>query len=280
MIRDKFRAVKLAILMLTVVLSGCSGFSGFGYQEGPRVHEDRQQARMIYQQGMDATQGRGQAQDYQLGVQLFKESAKYGSVDGAYMVGMSYVTGRGVATDYNEAADWLDLAARKDHPAALYQLSVLYLNGKGVPKNSVWAAFLLNRAGDLGHRQSSYDLGVAYAKGLGVKPQPGAAWYWFSVARKKGISEAIPLQTRMLRRSSDEQRRLAMNQMRYRGAKVDRPTAQFIQQRLNTIGYKAGIEDGIWGARTEQAFLRFTRQELLLNELELDWRALKMIRDY
>ena len=258
-------------------LVGCGEFSGFSR---PAVTENPQLARATFSQAMAVTQGVGQEQNYQRGVELFKESARYGSTDGAYMAGMSYLAGRGVEQNNSEAAYWLDLAAAKDHPEALYQLSVLYLNGSGVKSNAQWYAFLVNRAADLGHPQAAFDTAVGYVKGFGVSVSPASAWYWFSVARVKGLPKADRLQARMLLLTNQRQRDQAVRQMRYKGGKLDRSTSQFIQQRLTDLGYQPGGVDGIWGAKSAQAFQRFTQQELLLSDMKLNWNNLKLIRDY
>ncbi|MBN0989497.1 tetratricopeptide repeat protein [Amphritea pacifica] len=265
----------LAVLVVAMLLPGCATFTDLA-----GVKDNPQAAKQTFSQGLDVTQGRGTEQDYRQGVTLFREAAMNGSAEGAYMAGMSYLTGRGVETSFTEAAHWLDLAARKDHPGALYQLGVLYMNGRGVDKNRLWAGFLLSRAADLGHQQAIFDLGVVYARGLGLPQSPAAAWYWFSQAEKRGVPLATELKNRMYSLSSPSSRQYMTRIMAYNGGRVDRSTTLFLQLRLQQLGYDSGTPDGIWGVKTSYAYRRFSRQELLLSDLEINWQNLQLIRDF
>lgn len=272
--------VLLVTAVVVILLSGCGSFPGLGAGSAPPVQNNPEVAKQQYAQGLDVTQGRGTAQDYQQGVELFKDAALNGSAEGAYMAGMSYLTGRGVNTSLSDAAYWLDLAARKDHPGALYQLAVLYMNGRGVKKNRLWAGFLLSRAADLGHKQAIFDLGVVYARGLGLPQDPAAAWYWFVQAEKRGLPLATELKIRMYSLTNNASRTSARRTMAYHSGRIDRSITLFIQLRLNELGYTSGYADGIWGVKTDNAYRRFIRQKLLLSDLELNWQNLQLIRDF
>ncbi|WP_299205466.1 tetratricopeptide repeat protein [uncultured Amphritea sp.] len=273
------RSLLLVIAVVVALLSGCSSFPDFGADLATRVQNNPDMAKQQFSQGLDVTQGRGTTQDYQQGVELFKDAALNGSSEGAYMAGMSYLTGRGVNTRFSDAANWLDLAARKDHPGALYQLAVLYMNGRGVNKNRLWAGYLLSRAADLGHKQAIFDLGVVYARGLGLPQSPAAAWYWFTQAEKRGVPLATELKGRMYALSNAASRQYASRTLAYHAGRIDRSTTLFIQLRLDELGYPSGLADGIWGLKTDHAYRRFIRQELQLSDLELDWQNLQLIRD-
>ncbi len=272
--------VLLVTAVVVTLLSGCGSFPGFGAGSPPLVQNNPEVAKQQFTQGLDVTQGRGVTQDYQHGVELFKDAALNGSAEGAYMAGMSYLSGRGVNTSLTDAAYWLDLAARKGHPSALYQLGVLYMNGRGVKKNRLWAGFLLSRAADLGHKQAIFDLGVVYARGLGLPQDPAAAWYWFAQAEKRGVALATELKMRMYSLSNKASRQSASRLMAYHSGRVDRSTTLFIQLRLDELGYPSGHADGIWGLKTDHAYHLFTRQRLLLSDLELNWQNLQLIRDF
>ncbi|MEH6576814.1 MAG: tetratricopeptide repeat protein [Amphritea sp.] len=256
---------------------GCAELSSRGLIA---TEDNPAKASNLYQQGMAYTQGVEVEQSYAKGVSLFKQSTHYGSADGAYMVGMSYLTGRGVQQQYSEAARWLELAAKKEHMRAQYQLSRLYMNGRGVEEDKVWAAFLANKAADRGHPKAAFDVGVGYAKGLGVPADNAAAWYWFNQAARYRVEHADALRKKMRSRTSPQQRTAVISRMQPRtGARVDRATAQYIQQQLKQLGYLKGTVDGLWGRQSQAAFSRYTQQELLLTNLEINWNTLQLLRD-
>ncbi|UTW04366.1 SEL1-like repeat protein [Amphritea atlantica] len=270
----------VALTLYAALLSGCNGFPGSAMSSGDRVKDNPEVAKQQFGQGLAVTQGRGASQDYQQGVRLFEQSALNGSPEGAYLAGMSYLTGRGVSISFSDAAYWLDIAASKDHPGALYQLAVLYMNGKGVKKHRLWAGFLLSRAADLGHTQAMFDLGVVYARGLGLPQSPAAAWYWFAQAEKSGVPLSTELKNRMYSLSTPAARKYARRIMSYRSGRIDRSITLFLQLRLNQLGYASGPADGIWGGKTDHAYRHFTRQALLLSNLEISWQNLQLIRDF
>lgn len=271
----RLKLVAFSSIFHLAVLSGCAELSSSGWIP---TDDNPQLALAEYQKGMEYTQGQGVPQDYARGVAEFKRAAYHGSGNGAYMAGMSYLTGRGVEHSYSSAAQWLDQAARQGHGRAQYHLSRLYLNGNGVAQDPVWAMFLSGIAAAQGHPKAAFTLGVGYAKGLGLPASNAAAWYWYSQAEKNNIEYATTLRRKMEELTTPAQRQRISQRMRLR-QQPDRATAQFIQQQLQRMGYLKGSIDGIWGRQSRAAYSRYTRQELLLSDVVIDWSTLQLLRD-
>ncbi|WP_432473156.1 hypothetical protein [Amphritea sp. HPY] len=271
----RLKVVAFSSVFHLAVLSGCAELSSSGWIA---TDDNPQLAQAEYRRGMEYTQGQGVEQDYARGVAEFKRAAYHGSANGAYMTGMSYLTGRGVGHSFSNAAQWLDQAAKQGHSRAQYQLSRLYLGGNGVDRDPIWAMFLAGKAAAQNHPKAAFELAVGYAKGLGLPESDAAAWYWFSQAEKFQIEHSEQLRRKMQRLTTPAQRQ-QISQRMLRRQKPDRATAQYIQQQLKRIGYLQGSVDGIWGQQSRVAFNRYTRQELLLSDVAIDWNTLQLLRD-
>ena len=264
------------VLCVSLWLAGCGPLSQLNsapQASDPKLAQEQYRQAMAYAQGVEVPQ------DYSRSLSHFLQSARYGSHNGAYMAGMSYLTGRGTEQNLTEAARWLDQAARGGHVRAQYQLSVLYLNGAGVEQDKVWAMFLASLAAHKGHQQAAFDVGVGYARGMGLPNRPAAAWYWFSQAEFAGIENASKLRRKMQTQSTQAQRDLISKRMRLNDSRYpDRATAQYMQQQLKRMGYLKGVVDGVWGKQSAAAYEQYTRKELLLTDVAIDWSILELMR--
>lgn len=138
--------------------------------------------------------------------------------------------------------------------------------------------FLSGMAAAQGHPKAAFALGVGYAKGLGLPASNAAAWYWFSRAEKYNIEHAARLRRKMQKLTTSAQRQRTSKRMKLR-QQPDRATAQFIQQQLQRMGYLKGSIDGVWGRQSRVAYSRYTRQELLLSDVVINWSTLQLLRD-
>ena len=109
-----------------------------------------------------ASVGNGYAQDYQKGVEAYKNGdyatalrewrplAEQGDAGAQTNLGVMYGNGEGVTQDYKEAVKWYRKAAEQGHAMAQYNLGVMYDNGEGVIEDDVYAHMWWNIAASNG----------------------------------------------------------------------------------------------------------------------------------
>lgn len=264
------------VLCATLWLACCGPISTLN---STAEQKDPEQAQVYYRQGMAHIQGVTVPQDYSRALDFFIRSARLGSHNAAYMAAMAYVTGRGTDQDFAAAARWLETAAREGHVKSQYQLSILYLNGRGVEQDRIWAMYLASLAAHKEHKQAAFNVGVGYASGLGLPENSAAAWYWLVRAERAGIENAAALRQKMQQRSTSGQRQRMTDTIRISNSRnPDRATAIYLQQQLKRMGYLKGAIDGVWGKQSQAAYQAFTRDELLLSDVAIDWSILELMR--
>ena len=110
-----------------------------------------------------ASVGNGYAQDYQKGVEAYKNGdyatalrewrplAEQGDAGAQTNLGVMYGNGEGVTQDYKEAVKWYRKAAEQGYAMAQNNLGLMYYNGDGVLEDDVYAHMWLNIAASNGH---------------------------------------------------------------------------------------------------------------------------------
>lgn len=243
-------------LMLTAALA-LSGCAAMPLPVGS-LPDDPERAAQQYRLGLDFTQGVGVKQDYARGLGHFKQAARLGSDEAAYMAGMAYMTGRGTGRDFGAAARWLEPAAEAGHPNAAYQLGRLHINGLGIPEDEAWGAYWLGRAAAAGHGEAMLRLAICYHAGMGLPKDPGMAWYWADQAAQTGTDKAVEARSRLRAATDAAQRTQAAARARRAAASgVDLATATYMQRQLQRLGYAPGVIDGLWGPRSAAALDAF-----------------------
>jgi hypothetical protein len=125
-------------------------------------------AAAMYNLGVMAFTGRGEARDQAAAARWFAKAAQAGHTGGMINYGLSLLNGYGVAKNGSEGVKWLRKAADAGLPSAMGLVGQLYLQGAGVPHDPKQAAGWLQRAADAGDGPSMVDLADLYDQGLGV----------------------------------------------------------------------------------------------------------------
>ncbi len=262
------------VLVLGCVLAGCQPMAPKTVLINP--HPAR--ADRHFSEGLAWTTGKGRALDYAKGVTQFERAARYGSVDGMYMLGMAFYVGRGITQDYAEAARWLEQAAERGHARAQHQLGVAFIDGQGVARDRAWGAHWVGQAASSGLASAQYTVGVLWSQGIGVPQDAVQGAAWLERARRQGSRTAAEVLRVVRPRLRAEQwrraRRLADGALEAPG----RSRTRFVQVRLGELGYPAGVADGLWGRTSRAALQAFQRDQELAASGRLDSATLQRLR--
>ena len=110
-----------------------------------------------------ASVGNGYAQDYQKGVEAYKNGdyatalrewrplAEQGDAGAQTNLGVMYGNGEGVTQDYKEAVKWYRKSAEQGNADAQTNLGVMYDKGRGVLQDNVYAHMWWNIAASSGN---------------------------------------------------------------------------------------------------------------------------------
>lgn len=192
-----------------------------------------------------------------------------------------------------EARRMFQKDAQAGYPVAQFQLAVMLSNGEGGPANNNGALRWLGEAASAGHRRAQYELGMAL---IGSQPAMAASWllkaaragstpamvslarlnaqggknvqqnfnqafYWSHLAIRNGNTEAVKMLQRIRAASANAQR--ANAQAAKTNAAAKKVDLKKIQEHLNTLGYKAGVPDGVMGGNTRRAISQFEKDNSL-----------------
>ncbi|GHU05178.1 hypothetical protein FACS1894205_4700 [Alphaproteobacteria bacterium] len=170
-------------------------------------------------------QGTGIAINYTKALEWYEKAAKAGQAEGYHNVGVCYEIGMGVTANAEKALQNFQKAAEMGLTVSMYKLSSLFISGKGAPKDAAEGVAYLEKAADAGLAVAGNDLGAIiltgllgqkkdekralslftraaeagnidavrniaamYKDGVGAKADPGAAYTWYSIARRGGYT--------------------------------------------------------------------------------------------
>ncbi|MEC9368319.1 MAG: SEL1-like repeat protein, partial [Pseudomonadota bacterium] len=237
-----------------------------------------------YEVGVRYSKGSGVAVDMERASQWLARSAAQGLAPAQFRLASLYERGQGVEADRGKARAWYERAAEQGHVKAMHNLGVMLSSGESSNADYTNAAAWFQRAAQLGLADSQFNLGILYETGLGVEKNPAEAYRWFSTAAARGDREAqkrreqirTQLSSKMLQQLDQflaqwrpDQPVAAANDVRppeggWSAAAAGQDTSgaaddlvAVAQKLLNTLGYDAGIADGVLGPQTVSAIKRF-----------------------
>ncbi|MEL6829144.1 MAG: peptidoglycan-binding protein [Pseudomonadota bacterium] len=244
-----------------------------------------------YQQGARLLQ----AGDISAGVALIQQAAGNGLAVAEYRLAKLHEEGLGVPRDLGEARVWTERAAEGGNADAMHDLAVFYAEGEAGLQSYAAAAKWFRNAADFGLVDSQYNLALLYENGLGISPSDEEAVFWYEVAARNGDGSA-PGEVRRISASLDPGT-VADVQARAEVWRSAEPVgaengvfgeqvweasqkAQLlaVQTGLNTLGYEAGVPDGIFGAGTRQAIRAFQADEGLTPDGRLSNATISAMR--
>jgi uncharacterized protein len=215
---------------------------GVLYDDGHGVAKDQRIAVTWYQKA--AEKGNPQAQlnlgvhyelaqgvelDYAVALSWYRKAAEQGYAPAQVALGNMYYRGRGVPQDKKEANAWFQRAAEQGNASAQQNLANALYFGDGAEINYGEAFKLYQQAAAQGFGDSQYNLGVMYEKGQGVAKDPAKAYFWWLLASKRELPDAVRNRDRIEKSLTPAQRAEAQT-----AAKQWQPSAQVNRSKLPT----------------------------------------------
>ena len=218
-----------------------------------------------FEAGLAYRDGHGTAKDLEASARWINRAADRGEPRAQYLVGLAYYSGTGVARDYAHAVRFLTAAATQGHAEAQLLLGRAFANGRGVAKNRAWAARWYGKAAAQGLREAQFTYGVVRASGLGLPKNRRRGYAWLLLAARAGHPKAGEVAAALEKKLTPEQ--LAKATARADKFEpvadppfADPPTAMYLQQALNGLGFEAGPVDGILGKRSRAAISSYQKR--------------------
>lgn len=266
-----------ALMVLLILLWGCTSPGGVSDTEQFRLIRERADAgdpESQYRLGLEYTVTSRWAWDHARGYRWFAAAAQRGHADAQYMAGMGKLLGRGTSYDEEGAVEMFRRSARQGQERAQYQLGLAYLDGRSVVKDRPWGRQWLEQAAWNGHKEAQFMLGALFAQGVGGQESLAEAWRWLEKARLSNQAQSVvaleKLQERMSQSELDAAKSLLVQKARIdKDGLYANPRLRYVQTMLNRTGYRAGLEDGLPGPRTEAAIASFLRAKELPRETHL-----------
>lgn len=146
------------------------------------------------------------------GIRYLELAASMDHPEACCDLGLVYLFGLNGQGDTLKAHDLLLKAAQKDVVEAQCYLSKLYFEGvqensKVLIKKDLKKAFKwTQKASSRGDSLSQFNLGFMYEKGMGVKISHGRACYWYGLAARKELPEAITNLANLYQRGGDKRK--------------------------------------------------------------------------
>ena len=214
------------------------------------------------------------AGDFAGGAEMMRKAAQKGLPVAQYALAKLHEKGTGVPKDLALAREWTEKAANGGNVKAMHDLAVFMAEGDGGEQTYAGAVEWFRKGAEYGVVDSQYNLGVLYEQGLGISPNLTESLFWFNVAAKNGDGGAPAKVTELTGRVSSEAAALARSRAENwapansNGIANGRFGAQpwnvgnplqvaAVQKALNSIGYDAGVPDGIMGATTALAIREY-----------------------
>lgn len=258
--------------------------------------------RALYEIASRYQNGRGVEADIGEAAVWFERAAERGLAPAQYQIGNIYEKGLGVERDIDAAMIWYESAASQGNASAMHNLAVLHAMGASGRTDNRQAARWFHEAADLGVTDSQFNLGILAARGVGVEQDLVEAYKWFDIVARGGDSDAADKRDEVGDVLGDDGRERARQtaalwQAREPAADanhVDMPgewtedvmqtasvdvesTVRSVQTLLNELGYEAGPEDGMFGARTATAIAAFQGDNDLEPSGEIDGELVRAL---
>lgn len=128
---------------------------------------------------------------YRMALAINEENARRGDVNGFAFAGYQYRYGLGCVSDYDRAAGLLQRAADMGHGPSARSLAELYLNGLKPKPDPVTAARLVRQAAMTGDPEAVERVGDNHLDSMGEPASREQAYYWYSLAARKGRRDAM-----------------------------------------------------------------------------------------
>ncbi|HHK74911.1 MAG TPA: hypothetical protein ENJ57_07080, partial [Rhizobiales bacterium] len=234
--------------------------------------------------------GKGVKKDMNKARIWYQKAASRGFALAQYRLGTLYEKGLGVKKDLGAARIWYKRAANKGNRKAMHNLAVLNAEGgiNGNKPDFKKAAQWFRKAAELGLTDSQFNLAILSERGLGVPQSRIDAYKWFALAARNGDKDATNrletianqmdsktlVKARMAVKSwkpapvNLSANRLAMPAGGWANARAVAPARATVsemvmqaQSMLMALGYKPGSADGVMGANTRQAIMKFQSNE-------------------
>lgn len=247
-----------------------------------RVAAQQGDAAAQYEVATRYAKGSGVKQDYTEAAEWFSRAASQSFAPAQYRLAALYERGRGVQKDAGMAKLWYERAAKAGNIRAMHNLAVIYSGSASHRPDHAQAAKWFGEAARHGLADSQFNLGILHEAGLGVKQDLLEAYQWFALAAAQGDPEAGKRKAAVAAKLRDDQVRIADQAMRqwqpkpaikevnevgapeggWRAASGPDDTSGNqmvfqVQSLLNSLGYQAGVPDGIQGPQTVSAVRRF-----------------------
>jgi len=177
----------------------------------------------------------------------------------------------------------LQEAAERGDAEAQFELAVTYEKGLHVDQDTAWAARWYGRAAFRGHSEAQYRYASLKLTGPGARQDLGGAYRWLTLAALQGHGKADEARAKLeLRLSIDQLYREQAWAAAFEPATTvspwDRPTVEFLQNKLAELGYDPGPADGFLGPRTTAALENYKKNRGWTATKHLSEDLLQIIR--
>lgn len=148
--------------------------------------------------------------DTEAALTLLKQAAAFGYAPAQLQLGEHYKIGRGLPQDLALARTWYERAANGGNVLAMHKVGVMAARGQGGPVDAEEAIAWFEKAANLGLGDSQYNLGSIFHPGGDIATaayqDAAQAYYWYSLAARKGDSQAATQAAAIASQLSSEQR--------------------------------------------------------------------------
>lgn len=259
-------------------------------------------ARALYEIATRYQQGRGVEADAEQAAIWFERAAERGLAPAQYQIGNINEKGLGVERDIEAAMAWYERAASQGNASAMHNLAVLHAMGASGRTDNRQAARWFQDAADLGVTDSQFNLGILAARGVGMDQNLVEAYKWFDIVARAGDGDAGDKRDEVgeildepdLERARQTAALWEAGEPLAEANRVDTPaewtedmmatasldvegTVRSVQTLLNELGYDAGPEDGMFGARTTSAIAAFQGDNELEQTGEIDGELVRAL---
>ncbi|WP_051311664.1 SEL1-like repeat protein [Zooshikella ganghwensis] len=274
----------ITCLFTGLLLSGCTLWQI--QQAGPDLQALHAQAQQgdgdsQFRLGLRFYHGLEVPQNYPTAYDYFRQAAEQGHQQAQYLLGAAFYEGKGVPKQLEEACHWLEPLAKQGNLQAQYIVGMIFLEAKTPSKlaDPAWGAYWLSKAALAGHSAAQYQLGILHLEGEGVPKHLGDAYHWLMMAHQQNHPEAKQALTTL-----QKQLKTTPQEHRYQHALKNKAhknfaAIQFVQYRLQQLGYPLKHIDGIWGKQTQHAIAKYNKQNQLSLPQEISPRLLQALRD-
>lgn len=234
-------------------------------------------------------------------ITLIRAAANKGQPAAQYRLAKLYEAGEGVAADSQMARQLTERAATNGNRIAMHDIALYYAEGRGgVDVNIQQAAGWFEKAAQRGVVDSQYNLGVLYESGQGLPKNLTEAYVWYSIAAGQGDQFArkhIDVLKQQI--SASDLQRADNRAAEFKPLALDEPAngifrnvswaqpktekdakanIEEAQLLLAQLGYDAGQADGSVGPKTNDAIIKFQRDNKLTQTGAVDAQLIHQLQ--